>query len=91
MSDLSLLGIDKSTTVGDLLAELDRWGAAHAEIVYRDGADVAVGAVIVVQGIPETGEIIAAIEALQEKWDSDLFDGTGPTPEEEAMGDHVDA
>jgi hypothetical protein len=58
-------------TVKQLFEQLDKWGAAQSMIVLRDKDDVPIKAIIVVSGIPETGEIVEAVEKITSSWDED--------------------
>jgi hypothetical protein len=60
---------DEKGTIQSLFDSLEEWGAATAQIVPRDGAGVALRAVIVVDGQPETDEILKAVDAVEATWD----------------------
>lgn len=62
---------DGTATIQSMFDLLKSWGAAKMEVVIRDDADVAVRAVIVVEGVAETAEILAATEAVQKSWDAE--------------------
>ena len=63
--------VGKELTVQHLFDEAEKWGAAKMQVVFSDENDVPTHAVIVVKGQPETSEIIAAVEAVQDLWDKE--------------------
>lgn len=46
-------------------------GAASFLVVNRDADGRGLAATIVVRGIPETDEIVEAVEAVQDSWDAE--------------------
>lgn len=61
---------DEEITVQGLFDVLTEWGGALMQVVPRDENDVALRAVIVVDGQPETDEILAAVAEVQERWNA---------------------
>lgn len=55
-------------TVSELFSRLHTWGAAYMATVVRDADGNVLRAIIVVEGQPEAGEIVAACEALSDEW-----------------------
>lgn len=62
---------EKETTIQSLFDSLDQWGAATARIVLRNHDDEPFRAVIVVDGIEETKDVIEALDKLEESWNND--------------------
>lgn len=60
----------RETTIGELIELSDANNGAMIQLVDRR-SNVAERAVIVVQGIPETDEILSACEAVEKKWRKD--------------------
>jgi hypothetical protein len=61
----------ETSVVQGLFDSLDKWGAALLRLVPRDENDVALRAVIAVQGQPETDEVLAALDRLEGTWNDD--------------------
>lgn len=59
---------EPEATIQGLFNSLEKWGAATVRLVPRDKNDVALRAVIAVQGQPETDEVLAALDLLEERW-----------------------
>jgi hypothetical protein len=57
-----------STTIESIIDEMREWNAALTISVFRDANDAAVGAVIVVDGQPETDQVVTAVEAVEKSW-----------------------
>lgn len=60
------------SSIDSLFDDLRKWNAAIAIMVPRDNNGVALRAVIVVEGQPETDEILAAVAYVQALWDKEI-------------------
>lgn len=67
-------------TVSKLFAQLREWGAASITQVMRDENEVPLRAIIIVEGVPETGEILAVVDPVIESW---TMDGNGDIGDED--------
>lgn len=64
----------KEITVQSLFDQAEAWGAAKMQMVFSDDGGEPLRAVIVVDGQPETAEILEAVEAVQARWDAEADD-----------------
>lgn len=68
---MDVLAPGHETTVQDLFDTLEEWNAGVIKIVPRDESGKALRAVIVVQGVPDTDEILNAIQAVEQSWEEE--------------------
>ena len=68
------LNVDQQTILNKVI-EMIEWmepsGAACAQLIIRGKDDVALGGVIILNGVPETQEIIDAVTLIEAQWESE--------------------